>query len=111
MQTRLHRNAFTQEIEICFSFGRFNLISCERGRDLVGISTQFLVIEPHLVRKGYAKQLEIGILPPFLTIEPDFVRKSCTDQFEIALLPQFLAIEPHSVQYEKMRGTTWTSYF
>ncbi len=87
MQTRLHRDAFAQKIEIFFSFGRFNLISCERGRDLVGILAQFLVTEPHLVRKGYSKQLEIVILPPFLTIEPDFVRKSCTEQLEIALLP------------------------
>ena len=38
---------------------------------------QFLAIEPHLVRKGCAGQVEIAILPQFLAIEPHFVRNGC----------------------------------
>ena len=45
-----------------------------RNRNL---TSQFLAIEPHFVRKGCAGQVEIAILPQFWAIEPHFVRKGC----------------------------------
>ena len=80
------------------SFGRSNLISCERGRLELALLLQFSTIEPHFVRKGCAGRLVLALLPQFLTIELHFVRKGCAGQVEIAILLQFLTIEPHFVR-------------
>ena len=59
------------------------------GQVEIAILTQFLTIEPRLVRKGCAGQVEIAILPQFLTIEPHFVRDGSRDklksQFDLSI--------------------------
>ena len=50
------------------------------------------------MQRGCAGRFKIAILPQFLLIEPHFVRKGCNRTFRITISPQFLMIEPHFVR-------------
>ena len=83
-QTRLqsftHRRFYTQEIAICFSFGRFNLISCERvaiGQEKLQFHVSFWRSNLVSCERVATGPLGIAILLQFLAIEPHFVRKGC----------------------------------
>jgi len=75
-----------------FSFGRSNLISCERGAAegvKIVILLQFLAIEPHFVeKKGCRGHFKIAKLLQFLAIERRFVRKGCVSCRLVGIAPR-----------------------
>ena len=56
------------------------------------ILPQFLMIEPHFVRKGCPETLQLASFPQFLTIEPYFVRKGCPGALCVLDMPTFLIL-------------------
>ena len=82
-QMLLHTEAITHTQKLCthtkkkarffkVSFWLSTLSSCE------GVTTQFLAIEPHFVRKACAGRLEwTRSFTQFFMIEPHFVQKGC----------------------------------
>ena len=69
------------------------------GKNKIANLRQFLIIDPHFVRKGCSDTNIIAILPQFLCIDPHFVGKGYSRTNKITNFPQVFTINPHFVCY------------